>query len=272
MCEGESLTLQDAPNHIYPHTHTYTHKQTHTPIKQAEMPRPSKRWQSLALPSCCLLALFLVPLLISEAFLFPQPHPHKEIQQQQQQQIQQHPTNNHHHLTHTISRRRGDPAIMATCATTFSSSASPTAKDKLVVLTREAGKNDKLRARLEAREVQVLELPCIAHCHAEGYAKLQEILDTVAFDYVVITSPEVRGWCREHEWRRESVAECRPRSFIMFLYTDTVRGLLVHFLSYFLPFSIIESTHPLFSHPISTPPGRSCLLGSRRDLQYLQAY
>lgn len=67
----------------------------------------------------------------------------------------------------------------------------------MVVLTREAGKNDKLRARLEAREVPVLELPCIAHCHAEGYAKLQETLDTVTFDYVVITSPEVRYWVEQ---------------------------------------------------------------------------
>ena len=60
-----------------------------------------------------------------------------------------------------------------------------------MVLTREAGKNDKLRKRLEAQQINVLELPCIAHCHAEGHAQLQETLETQVFDYVVITSPEV---------------------------------------------------------------------------------
>ena len=60
-----------------------------------------------------------------------------------------------------------------------------------MVLTREAGKNDKLRNRLEAQQLKLLELPCIAHCHAEGHAHLQETLETLLFDYVVITSPEV---------------------------------------------------------------------------------
>ncbi len=65
------------------------------------------------------------------------------------------------------------------------------ATEGLVVLTREAGKNDKLRERLKAQQINVLELPCIAHCHAEGHGQLQQTLETVAFDYVVITSPEV---------------------------------------------------------------------------------
>ena len=38
----------------------------------------------------------------------------------------------------------------------------------------------------------MLELPCIAHCHAEGHGQLAATLDTNSFDYVVITSPEVR--------------------------------------------------------------------------------
>jgi len=66
-----------------------------------------------------------------------------------------------------------------------------------VVLTREAGKNDKLRKLLEAREFNILELPCIAHCHAEGHAQLQQTLETQVFDYIVITSPEVRVMERE---------------------------------------------------------------------------
>lgn len=61
-----------------------------------------------------------------------------------------------------------------------------------MVLTREAGKNDKLYKLLKARKVNVLELPCIAHCHAEGHAQLQQTLETQVFDYIVITSPEVR--------------------------------------------------------------------------------
>lgn len=60
------------------------------------------------------------------------------------------------------------------------------------MLTRETGKNDKLRTRLEAQHMNVLELPCIAHCHAEGHALLQDTLEREKFDYVVITSPEVR--------------------------------------------------------------------------------
>lgn len=37
-----------------------------------------------------------------------------------------------------------------------------------------------------------MELPCIAHTLAEGHPQLQATLETGGFDYVVITSPEVR--------------------------------------------------------------------------------
>jgi hypothetical protein len=37
-----------------------------------------------------------------------------------------------------------------------------------------------------------MELPCIAHTLAEGHGSLVEALETGGFDYVVITSPEVR--------------------------------------------------------------------------------
>lgn len=63
----------------------------------------------------------------------------------------------------------------------------------LVVLTREEGKNEKLRARLEGMQVNVMELPCIAHTRAEGHGSLAAALDEGAFDYVIITSPEVRA-------------------------------------------------------------------------------
>lgn len=74
------------------------------------------------------------------------------------------------------------------------SSASPstsTSSRNVVVLTREAGKNCKLRRILESQKITALEIPCIAHCHAEGYAHLKETLDGEAFDYIIITSPEV---------------------------------------------------------------------------------
>jgi len=38
-----------------------------------------------------------------------------------------------------------------------------------------------------------MELPCIAHTLAEGHASLAEALEMGRFDYVVITSPEVRS-------------------------------------------------------------------------------
>jgi uroporphyrinogen-III synthase len=49
--------------------------------------------------------------------------------------------------------------------------------------------------------MDVLELPCVAHCHAEGYPSLARTLDEQRFDYVVITSPEVRpGWWAGCSW------------------------------------------------------------------------
>lgn len=38
----------------------------------------------------------------------------------------------------------------------------------------------------------MMELPCIAHTLAEGHPSLAGALETGGFDYVVITSPEVR--------------------------------------------------------------------------------
>lgn len=108
---------------------------------------------------------------------------------------------------------------------------------KLVVLTREEGKNDKLRERLQqgqaadqvglddwdgdvfedllvlklvrnekihkrdvcslqscdaGSQVELMELPCIAHVLGEDHSSLGPTLDSQHFDYVVVTSPEVR--------------------------------------------------------------------------------
>lgn len=77
----------------------------------------------------------------------------------------------------------------------------------VVALTREDGKNDKLRSKLEelyigdnyddgdgtnsnVNMVQVLELPCIEHGDGPDYELLSETLYTKQWDYVAITSPE----------------------------------------------------------------------------------
>ena len=68
------------------------------------------------------------------------------------------------------------------------SSSSGEATSGLVVLTREALKNVPLQRLLEAKGVQSLSLPCIAHQAAEGLPKLpQELMRH--WDYVVVTSP-----------------------------------------------------------------------------------
>jgi len=72
----------------------------------------------------------------------------------------------------------------------------------VVALTREKGKNDKLRDLLLSNErirqisdttgdtVQVHELPCIEHADGPDTEKLSPTLSTSHFDYIVITSPE----------------------------------------------------------------------------------
>jgi len=58
-----------------------------------------------------------------------------------------------------------------------------------VLLTREKGKNDKLRRKLEERGVTVIELPCIQAVELEDAAKLPESLGE-EWEWVVVTSPE----------------------------------------------------------------------------------
>ncbi len=72
----------------------------------------------------------------------------------------------------------------------------------VVALTREKGKNEKLRDLLLSNErirqisdttgdtVQVHELPCIEHADGPDTEKLSPTLSTSHFDYIVITSPE----------------------------------------------------------------------------------
>ncbi|CAB9512260.1 Uroporphyrinogen-III Synthase [Seminavis robusta] len=73
----------------------------------------------------------------------------------------------------------------------------------LIALTREEGKNDKLRHQLTQqllesndddsqhhKNVQIVELPCIAHADGPDFDKLQDTLINQPWDYVTITSPE----------------------------------------------------------------------------------
>lgn len=68
-----------------------------------------------------------------------------------------------------------------------------------VALTREEGKNDKLRKALLADQtlndsskfaVEIHELPCIEHADGPDTSKLVPTLSSTKFDYVAITSPE----------------------------------------------------------------------------------
>mmetsp|Transcript_32436 Transcript_32436/g.45206 ORF Transcript_32436/g.45206 Transcript_32436/m.45206 type:complete len:331 (+) Transcript_32436:1-993(+) len=58
-----------------------------------------------------------------------------------------------------------------------------------VLVTREKGKNDKLRKRLEDRGVKVLEVPCIQAKELDGAKQLPELLKG-EWSWIVVTSPE----------------------------------------------------------------------------------
>mmetsp|Transcript_8551 Transcript_8551/g.18612 ORF Transcript_8551/g.18612 Transcript_8551/m.18612 type:complete len:327 (-) Transcript_8551:330-1310(-) len=79
---------------------------------------------------------------------------------------------------------------------------STTSSPFVVALTREEGKNDKLRSSLLSNErikqlsdssgcpVQLHELPCIEHAHGPDAENLSPTLSSSQFDYILITSPE----------------------------------------------------------------------------------
>lgn len=61
------------------------------------------------------------------------------------------------------------------------------------ILTREDGKNDKLRALLDGRGISSQDLPCIAFERLPGFNDLCGALATGDQDWIVITSPEAAG-------------------------------------------------------------------------------
>ena len=76
-----------------------------------------------------------------------------------------------------------------------------------VALTREEGKNDKLRQALladaAASGVEPCELPCIAHADGPDLIQLEDSLTNEDWDYVVVTSPEAAR-VLSSAWRDDS--------------------------------------------------------------------
>lgn len=68
----------------------------------------------------------------------------------------------------------------------------------VIALTREEGKNGKLRKQLTEQlqadnmldQVNIVEIPCIAHADGPDLAELPSTLTSQAWDYVAVTSPE----------------------------------------------------------------------------------
>ena len=100
-------------------------------------------------------------------------------------------------FTHTTTSRHRTSAT-ANYGQVYQSSSSEASTgnhDAIVIaLTREEGKNEKLRAQLEEQladqKVDIVELPCIAHADGPDYDKLADMLQGQHWDYVTITSPE----------------------------------------------------------------------------------
>eukprot|EP00955_Chlamydomonas_euryale_P067027 359718-Chlamydomonas_euryale.AAC.11 len=59
-----------------------------------------------------------------------------------------------------------------------------------VLLTREAGKNDKMHASLSAVGMRCVELPLIVHTEGADRRALPDALTSGGFDWVAVTSPE----------------------------------------------------------------------------------
>lgn len=93
--------------------------------------------------------------------------------------------------TAAITRCCTNPSSSFTKTTQLHASSTIT-----VALTREEGKNDKLRRQIEQNhpelfsKLDLVELPCIEHASGPDYDKLSETLTAQQWDYVIVTSPE----------------------------------------------------------------------------------
>ncbi len=77
--------------------------------------------------------------------------------------------------------------------------AASTSDRALVVLTREKGKNDKVKQMLDELGVQSIEVPMVETTLGPDAARLPEVLRTASFDWITVTSPEaasvfIDGW------------------------------------------------------------------------------
>ena len=100
----------------------------------------------------------------------------------------------------TCGSRKQNIIFAAIAADQSTSAASaPTSKPQ-VVLTREAGKNGKLKKMLESRGIHCLEMPLIETAKGPDTDRLPEALQrSQDYDWVCITSPEaasvfIKGW------------------------------------------------------------------------------
>lgn len=86
-------------------------------------------------------------------------------------------------------------------------SLSATSSPLIVALTREEGKNDKLRRELKITlgdSVILEELPCIAHADGDDYDRLASCLERDNWDYVAVTSPEAARVLAQ-AWNEDSI-------------------------------------------------------------------
>jgi len=77
-----------------------------------------------------------------------------------------------------------------------------------VVLTRERGKNDKVKEMLEIRGVHCLEVPMVETEEGPDASALPDMLRTRSFEWICITSPEAAA-VFIHGWRQADKPDVR---------------------------------------------------------------
>ena len=103
-----------------------------------------------------------------------------------------------HSLSKTYKRCSHDATYQITPELEMAEGEPHSTSSFVVALTREEGKNDKLRKALLSNkrieqisdDVQIHELPCIEHADGPDTEKLVPTISSSQFDYIAITSPE----------------------------------------------------------------------------------
>lgn len=81
---------------------------------------------------------------------------------------------------------------------------------RLVALTREPGKNQRLEEALRQRGVSTVQLPCIEHKLTDRVHEVADALKSRQYDGVIVTSPEAASVFAD-QWR---AAGCPPLRFV----------------------------------------------------------